>query len=126
MATLRAAVDRLLEREQPFLAVCLGHQALCHRLGLPLAYKDIVFQGTQSALRVDGRTERVGFYNTFVGRVGDDTALPEGVSVDADPETGDVHVLRGPHYTGIQFHAESILTQRGDGLLHEIVARLLG
>ncbi len=126
MATLRAAVDRLLEREQPFLAVCLGHQALCHRLGLPLAYKDIVFQGTQSALEVDGRTERVGFYNTFVGRVGEGATLPEGVSVDADPETGDVHVLRGPHYTGIQFHAESILTQRGDGLLHEIVARLLG
>ena len=126
MATLRSAVERLLEREQPFLAVCLGHQALCHTLGLPLAYKDIVFQGTQSALKVDGRTERVGFYNTFVGRVGDDTVLPEGVTVDADPETGDVHVLRGPHYTGIQFHAESILTQRGDGLLHEIVARLLG
>lgn len=126
MATLRSAVERLLEREQPFLAVCLGHQALCHTLGLPLAYKDIVFQGTQSALKVDGRTERVGFYNTFVGRVGDDTVLPEGVTVDADADTGDVHVLRGPHYTGIQFHAESILTQRGDGLLHEIVARLLG
>ena len=126
MATLRSAVERLLGREQPFLAVCLGHQALCHTLGLPLAYKDIVFQGTQSALKVDGRTERVGFYNTFVGRVGDDTVLPEGVTVDADADTGDVHVLRGPHYTGIQFHAESILTQRGDGLLHEIVARLLG
>ena len=126
MATLRRAVDTLLERQQPFLAVCLGHQALCHRLGIPLAYKDIVFQGTQSALSVDGRTERVGFYNTFVGRVGPGTELPEGVSVDADPETGDVHALRGPHYTGIQFHAESILTQRGDGLLHEVVARLLG
>jgi 2-amino-4-deoxychorismate synthase len=126
MATLRAAVDSLLAAEQPFLAVCLGHQALCHRLEIPLAYKDIVFQGTQSALSVGGRTERVGFYNTFVGRVGPGIELPEGVSVDADPDTGDVHVLRGPHYTGIQFHAESILTQRGDGLLHEVVARLLG
>ena len=54
MATLRAAVDRLLEREQPFLAVCLGHQALCHRLGLALDYKDIVFQGTQSPVSIDG------------------------------------------------------------------------
>jgi phenazine biosynthesis protein phzE len=126
MATLRAAVSSLLASGQPFLAVCLGHQALCHTLGLPLAYKDIVFQGTQSPVRVDGRTERVGFYNTFVGRVSADTALPEGVTVDADPETGDVHVMRGPHFTGIQFHAESILTQRGDALLHEIVARLLG
>ena len=38
--------------------------------GIPLNYKDIVFQGTQSAVTVDGRAERVGFYNTFVGRVG--------------------------------------------------------
>ena len=56
-------------REQPFLAVCLGHQVLCDRLGIPLAYKDIVFQGTQAEVGLDGRPERVGFYNTFVGRV---------------------------------------------------------
>jgi len=125
MASLRHAVDAMLEREQPFLAVCLGHQALCHRLGIPLAYKDIVFQGTQSPVPLEGRTERVGFYNTFVGRVGDGHVLPEGVEVDADPVTGDVHALRGPHYTGIQFHAESILTQHGLEVLHGIVSRLL-
>ena len=125
MARLRAAVDWLLAHERPFLAVCLGHQALCHRLGLGLHYKDIVFQGTQATLRVDGRRERVGFYNTFVGRVGE-AGLPAGVEVDVDPDTGDVHALRGPHFTGIQFHAESILTERGDDLLHAIVARLLG
>lgn len=68
IATFRAAVDGLLEARQPFLAVCLGHQTLCQRLGIPLAYKDIVFQGTQSPVEIDGRTERVGFYNTFVGR----------------------------------------------------------
>ncbi|NYD56847.1 phenazine biosynthesis protein phzE [Nocardioides marinisabuli] len=125
MQNLRAAVASLLAAEQPFLAVCLGHQALCHQLGLPLAYKDIVFQGTQSPVRLAGRTERVGFYNTFVGRVGDDTVLPEGVEVDTDPATGDVHALRGPHYRGIQFHAESILTQNGFDLLHTLVRDLL-
>ncbi len=125
IATVRAATARLLQRRQPFLAVCLGHQSLCHELGIPLAYKDIVFQGTQAAVRLQGRSERVGFYNTFVGRAGAGTALPEGVEVDVDPETGDIHELRGPHYTGIQFHAESILTQRGDDLLSRIVGRLL-
>ena len=69
IATLRAAVSSLLETGRPFLAVCLGHQALCHELGIPLAYKDIVFQGTQSPVGIGGREERVGFYNTFVGRV---------------------------------------------------------
>jgi phenazine biosynthesis protein phzE len=123
MATLRAAVDRLLEREQPFLAVCLGHQALCQRLGLGLDYKDIVFQGTQSPVAIDGRTERVGFYNTFVARAAGD--LPTGVTTETDPATGDVHLLRGPHYRGIQFHAESILTEHGYDLLHDLVRDLL-
>ncbi|CAB4727725.1 MAG: phenazine-specific anthranilate synthase component I [Actinobacteria bacterium] len=125
MAQLRAATAYLLEQERPFLAVCLGHQALCHQLGLPLAYKDIVFQGTQSPVSIGGRTERVGFYNTFVGRAGDGAALPEGVTVETDGASGDIHLLRGPHYVGIQFHAESILTERGYDLLHDLVSSLL-
>jgi phenazine biosynthesis protein phzE len=123
MAVMRGVVDRLLEREQPFLAVCLGHQALCHRLGLDLGFKDIVFQGTQSPVAIEGRTERVGFYNTFVARA--DGPLPAGVEVEADPGSGDVHLVRGPHFRGIQFHAESILTQHGYDLVHDLVRDLL-
>ena len=124
MVVMRGVVDRLLEREQPFLAVCLGHQALCHRLGLELGFKDIVFQGTQSPVSIDGRTERVGFYNTFVARTGG-RDLPEGVEVEADPETADIHLVRGPHFRGIQFHAESILTQHGYDLIHDLVRDLV-
>ncbi|TYL55038.1 phenazine-specific anthranilate synthase component I [Nocardioides sp. BGMRC 2183] len=125
MANLRAAVASLLAASRPFLAVCLGHQALCHELGIPLAYKDIVFQGTQASVWLDDRPERVGFYNTFVGRIGDGVELPAGVSVDADPATGDVHALRGPHYRGVQFHAESILTEHGFAIVHDLVAGVL-
>jgi phenazine biosynthesis protein phzE len=125
IARVREAVGELLAKEQPFLAVCLGHQTLCHLLDIPLDYKDIVFQGTQSPIGVNGRTERVGFYNTFVGRVGLGDPLPEGVSVEADPSTGDINVLAGPHYRGIQFHAESILTEHGFDLVHELVGELL-
>jgi phenazine biosynthesis protein phzE len=130
IATFRRAVDRLLERRQPFLAVCLGHQVLCDRIGIPLTYKDIVFQGTQDDVTIDGRMERVGFYNTFVGRVGPDgvsTGSTGGreISVEADPETGDVHLVRGPHFRGIQFHAESILTEHGSALVHGLVGDLL-
>ncbi|WP_183100680.1 anthranilate synthase family protein [Nocardioides pelophilus] len=135
MVNLRHAVGSLLEAERPFLAVCLGHQALCHQLGIPLTYKDIVFQGTQSEVVVNGRRERVGFYNTFVGRVptdgrGDRPAsvtrpLPDGVTVEADPETGDVNALAGPHYRGVQFHAESILTERGWDIVHDLVSAVL-
>jgi phenazine biosynthesis protein phzE len=125
MVTLRRATAKLLAERRPLLAVCLGHQALCHELGIPLAYKDIVFQGTQSPVEIEGRTERVGFYNTFVGRLAPGAAPPEGVRVDADPTTGDIHAVYGPHYRGIQFHAESILTEHGYDLLHRLVSELL-
>jgi phenazine biosynthesis protein phzE len=123
IAAYRQALDALLADEQPFLAVCLGHQVLCDRLGIPLAYKDIVFQGTQSPVDLFGRHERVGFYNTFVARAGG--ALPAGVRVAADPATGDVHEVVGPHYRGIQFHAESILTEQGFALLRDLLLDLL-
>ena len=128
IAVFEQAVDGLLESGQPFLAVCLGHQVLCGRLGIDLAYKDIVFQGTQSKVNLEGREENVGFYNTFVGRVGSSgvrDGVPDGVRIAADPETGDIHMLAGPHYRGVQFHAESILTENGYELIHDLVLELL-
>jgi phenazine biosynthesis protein phzE len=118
-------VRGLLDAERPFLAVCLGHQTLSHQIGLDLVFKDIVFQGTQSTLTVLDRTETVGFYNTFVARV-PDAGLPEGVTVETDPATGDIHLVAGPHYRGVQFHAESILTQNGFGILRDLVTDLIG
>ena len=124
MSVLHGVVRELLDsgrdgQGRPFLAVCLGHQTLCHQLGLDLAFKDVVFQGTQSRLSVLGREETVGFYNTFVGRV-PEAGLPEGVTVETD-DAGDVHLVAGPHYRGVQFHAESILTQRGFDILRDLV-----
>jgi phenazine biosynthesis protein phzE len=45
--------------------------------------------------------------------------------VAADPATGDVHEVVGPHYRGIQFHAESILTEQGFSLLRDLLLDLL-
>jgi 2-amino-4-deoxychorismate synthase len=125
IAVLREAVRDLLAGGQPFLAVCLGHQVLCGELGLPLHYKDIVFQGTQTRVEVLDREENVGFYNTFVARVDDPASLPPGVRVERDPDSGDVHLVSGPHYRGIQFHAESILTENGYGVIRDLVLELL-
>jgi phenazine biosynthesis protein phzE len=124
IAAFRAATEELLASGQPFLSVCLGHQVLCDRLGIPLAYKDIVFQGTQSRVALGGgREEVVGFYNTFVARP--DGPLPEGVTAATDEVSGDVHMVSGPHFRGVQFHAESILTENGFSLLRELVLDLL-
>ena len=128
--TFQGAVEGLLDSGKPFLAVCLGHQVLCGRLGIPLAFKDIVFQGTQSTVSLFGRDEVVGFYNTFVGRhsvgrVDAEDSLPDGVRVEADPATGDIHLVAGPHFRGVQFHAESILTENGVALLQRLLLDLL-
>ncbi|HET9858812.1 MAG TPA: anthranilate synthase family protein [Nocardioidaceae bacterium] len=123
IAAFSAAVDALLATEKPFLAVCLGHQVLCSRLGIGLGYKDIVFQGTQSRIDLGTRQENVGFYNTFVARAG--SPLPEDVRVTADPATGDIHLVAGPHYRGVQFHAESILTENGYDLIRDLILALL-
>jgi 2-amino-4-deoxychorismate synthase len=125
IASVRAAVDDLLNAGTPFLAVCLGHQVLCAALGLPLATKDVVFQGTQTEVDLLGRREKVGYYNTFVARVSDEAELPGGVTVSRDPASGDVHYIEGPHYRGIQFHAESILTENGFDIVRELLSSLL-
>ncbi|HEY7045157.1 MAG TPA: anthranilate synthase family protein [Nocardioidaceae bacterium] len=120
---VRAAVDDLLARDIPFLAVCLGHQVLSSALGLELAYKDIVFQGTQTRIDLHGSQENVGFYNTFVAK---QPANPkEGLDIQADPKTGDVHLLAGRGFRGIQFHAESILTENGFDLVRRLLVELL-
>lgn len=125
IATFDAAIAELFAAEQPLLAVCLGHQVLSRNLGLELGYKNIVFQGTQSELTVLGRDETVGFYNTFVARV-PASGLPAGVSIEAESDTGDIHLVAGSHFRGIQFHAESILTQNGFGILRDLVLDLIG
>jgi phenazine biosynthesis protein phzE len=72
-----------------------------------------------------GRPETVGFYNTFVARV-PAAGLPDGLSVETDPDSGDIHLIAGSHFRGIQFHAESILTQNGFGILRDLVTDLIG
>jgi len=124
IAAFGSAVGDLLGSGRPFLAVCLGHQVLCRALGLDLAFKDIVFQGTQSRVRLGEREEVVGFYNTFVARPAG--ALPDGVWVEYDEGTGDVHLVAGPRFRGIQFHAESILTEHGFEIIRDLVLDLLG
>ncbi|WP_367129056.1 anthranilate synthase family protein [Saccharothrix sp. HUAS TT1] len=124
---LRGAVDRLLADRTPFLAVCLSHQVLSARLGLPLVRRDVPNQGAQREIKLFGARERVGFYNTFAARSRDDVLDVDGagrVEVCRDPETGEVHALRGAHFASIQFHAESVLTRNGPQIIGDLLAGL--
>ncbi|MFI7503205.1 anthranilate synthase family protein [Streptomyces sp. NPDC049687] len=128
IARLRETVDALLAERHPFLAVCLSHQVLSMRLGLPLVRRDVPNQGVQRKIEFFGRTERVGFYNTFAARSEGETLECPGVGavrVSGDPGTGEVHGLLGPHFASMQFHAESVLTRDGLRLTAGLIADVL-
>nr|WP_042188974.1 anthranilate synthase family protein [Kibdelosporangium sp. MJ126-NF4]CEL18573.1 Phenazine biosynthesis protein PhzE @ 2-Amino-2-deoxy-isochorismate synthase [Kibdelosporangium sp. MJ126-NF4]CTQ98057.1 Phenazine biosynthesis protein PhzE @ 2-Amino-2-deoxy-isochorismate synthase (EC 4.1.3.-) [Kibdelosporangium sp. MJ126-NF4] len=124
-ATLRA----LLARRQPFLSVCLSHQVLSLQLGMPVRRKPRPSQGEQRRIDLFGCPEQVGFYNTFAAVSAEDKVkVPElgVVEVSRDPATGEVFALRGPYFASLQFHAESVLTADGVGIVARLLTGLLG
>ncbi|MEU1409327.1 chorismate-binding protein [Streptomyces sp. NPDC005728] len=128
MRHLHTAVDTLLQERRPFFAVCLSHQVLGLRLGLPLRRRAVPNQGVQKEIDLFGRPEHVGFYNTFALVSDDDEVTADGVGsvrVSRDPATGEVHALTGPHFASLQFHAESVLTREGPRIVGTILAGLL-
>ncbi|ALG09310.1 anthranilate synthase family protein [Kibdelosporangium phytohabitans] len=124
-STLRA----LLARRTPFLAVCLSHQVLSLQLGMPVRRKPRPSQGEQRRIDLFGCPEQVGFYNTFTAVSAEDKVrVPETgmVEVSRDPATGEVFALRGPYFASLQFHAESVLTADGVGIVARLLTDLLG
>ncbi|MGY0023406.1 anthranilate synthase family protein [Streptomyces sp. YJ-C3] len=110
------------------LGVCLGHELIAAELGLEIARKDVPYQGAQTDIALFGRTETVGFYNSFAARCDDAAALElaaHDVEVSRDPANGEVHALRGPSFAGVQFHPESVLSLRGAGIVRELIGQLV-
>jgi phenazine biosynthesis protein phzE len=113
---LRRAIGTLLREHRPFVAICLSHQVLSTLLGLTLARRDVPAQGLQREIDLFGTREVVGFYNTFAAQCREDSIDSDEagiVHVSRDPESGEVHGLRGRRFVSLQFHPESVLTQGG-------------
>lgn len=128
MAHLTSAIEQLLARRIPFLAVCLSHQLLCRHLGLELRRREVPNQGAQREIDLFGSRERVGFYNSYVARARAEQLECPGVGevkVSLDAGTGEVHALRGPHFGSVQFHLESVLTQDSERVLAELLVPLM-
>lgn len=128
IARLRDTIRSLLDQRRPFLAVCLSHQVLATMLGFALVRRDVPNQGAQREINVFGRPERVGFYNTFAARSDGDEADLAGIGrieVSRDPGSGEVHALRGPWFAGLQFHAESVLTDDGVRIISGLMTDIL-
>ncbi|PJE95960.1 phenazine-specific anthranilate synthase component I [Streptomyces carminius] len=129
MRTLRALTRDLLAGSVPFLSICLGHQILALELGFDLVRRAVPNQGLQKRISLFGRPELVGFYNTYAARSEHDfvpgTGQHKPVEVSRNPDTGEVHALRGAGFRSVQFHLESILTQHGPRILRDLLVSLL-
>ncbi|WP_314172717.1 anthranilate synthase family protein [Streptomyces winkii] len=127
---LRGLAGRLLrEHRHGLLGVCLGHELLAAELGLEIVRKARPYQGAQEDVPVFGRTETVGFYNSYAVRCGPDRAhewdrapAPYRIEVSRDAGTGEVHALRGATFASVQFHPESVLTLNGPEIVGELLA----
>ncbi|WP_381799424.1 anthranilate synthase family protein [Streptomyces niveus] len=125
LRTLTAALLR--EHRGGLLGVCLGNELIAAELGLVTARKRQPYQGAQTRIELFGRTETVGFYNSFTARCDDARAAElatRGIEVSRD-DAGEVHALRGPGFAGVQFHPESVLTLRGPEIVTGLVAEAM-
>jgi len=126
MLYLAELVDAQLDNRRPFLAVCLSHQILCQRLGLPVRRLDQPRQGMQREINLFGTTARMGFYNSFAACCEHDRFTPPGfpapIRVCRDKRTGEVHLLSGPGFVSCQFHPESVLSPDGMRFLDAALA----
>ncbi|MGW1977966.1 anthranilate synthase family protein [Streptomyces sp. NPDC001889] len=130
MRALRSLTAELLAgHRHGVLGVCLGHELIAAGLGLDVVRKKIPYQGTQERIDFFGRTETVGFYNSFTARCGAEEAAElaaRGVETARDPASGEVHALRAAGFASVQFHPESVLTLDGPRVVAELLAGLPG
>ncbi|MFE4642326.1 anthranilate synthase family protein [Streptomyces sp. NPDC056730] len=130
MDRLHTLVGELLKRRKPLVAVCLSHQVLCRLLGLDVRCRPEPNQGVRRRIDLFGESVDAGFYNTFSAWSGTSqlTEPHHGglVEVGRDPATGEVHALRGPDFTSVQFHPESVLTEHGPQVIRALVTEALG
>ncbi|MEU4060843.1 anthranilate synthase family protein [Streptomyces wedmorensis] len=129
MRFLRALTAELVrDHRHGLLGVCLGHELIAAELGLEIVRKRTPFQGAQLRIDLFGQERTVGFYNSFTARCDDRSATElalHRIEVSRDPETGEVHALRGPGFAGVQFHPESVLTLEGAALTASLLAGVL-
>lgn len=112
----------------PILGVCLGHQCIGQVYGGSIRRARVPVHGKTSLILHDGETVFRGLPSPLVGGryhslVIDDETMPASLEISARTEDGEIMGVRNraDMVEGVQFHPESILTDRG----HDILANFL-
>ena len=108
----------------PILGVCLGHQCIGHVYGGIIQRAIVPVHGKTSPIYHDGDTVFKGLPSPLVGGryhslvVGVES-MPVSLEISARTEEGEIMGMRNRDdvVEGIQFHPESILTEKGYDIL---------
>ena len=116
--------------QMPILGVCLGHQSIGAAFGGRIVHARQPMHGKTSPIHhLDAGVFRglpnpltcTRYHSLAIER----ESLPECLSITAWTDDGEIMGVRHKHYEieGVQFHPESILTERGHELLRNFLER---
>ena len=115
MDLIRRAAGRI-----PMLGVCLGHQAIGAVYGASVVHAKRIMHGKLSPIRHDGRGLFAGLPQDFkVVRYHSlalaESTIPAALEITARADDGEIMGVRARKgvLEGIQYHPESMLTERG-------------
>jgi anthranilate synthase component II len=123
-AGISVAAIRHFAGKVPILGVCLGHQSIGQAYGGKIVHAAQLMHGKTSDIRHTGSGVFSGLPDPLTATryhslVIERASLPDCLEVTAWSEDGEIMGVRHRELKveGVQFHPESILTQRGHDLL---------
>lgn len=123
-AGLSISIIRGFAGKVPIFGVCLGHQAIGYAFGGRIVKAKRLMHGKVSSIFHDGRTIFKDIENPFKATryhslALEEESLPHSLQVSARAEDGEIMGIRHRRFLleGVQFHPESILTEKGKKIL---------
>ncbi|NIP37836.1 MAG: aminodeoxychorismate/anthranilate synthase component II [Candidatus Dadabacteria bacterium] len=118
---------------KPIFGVCLGHQSIAEAFGAKIVKAKKLLHGKTSDIYHDGKGIYKGIENPFVATryhslIIDKKTLPKDFEISAWTKDGEIMGIRHKklQIEGVQFHPESILTERGKDLLKNYLEKTRG
>ena len=120
---------RTLGRKIPTLGVCLGHQAIGEAFGGQIVHAQKAVHGKVSRIEHNGRDLFKGLESPlgvtrYHSLIVEKKLLPKALEVTAESLEGEIMGIKHREYPiyGVQFHPESISTEKGKEIIKNFLA----